>query len=94
MEIINQDFPESVTEPAKAVDTARKKKLDVLCITDHKPMLDAPLTIDLIHEQGGGGNRTPLSECISWSKGVAAESIKMIYDSLRGRNARIYYTQK
>jgi predicted metal-dependent phosphoesterase TrpH len=86
-------FPESVTEPAKAVETAQKKRLDVLCITDHntiqgaivakkhaagidvvigeeissadgeilalfiqeeiKPMLGAPETIDLIHDQGG-----------------------------------------
>ncbi len=86
-------FPESVTEPVKAVEAARRKKLDVLCITDHnttrgatiakkcsgdidvvigeeissadgeilalfiqeeiKPMLSAPETIDLIHEQGG-----------------------------------------
>jgi predicted metal-dependent phosphoesterase TrpH len=28
-------FPESVTDPAKAVEAARRKKLDVLCITDH-----------------------------------------------------------
>ncbi|CAG0997507.1 hypothetical protein METP2_03024 [Methanosarcinales archaeon] len=86
-------FPESVTDPVKAVEAARRKKLDVLCITDHntiqgaiiakkhaenidvvigeeissadgeilalfiqekiKPMLDAPLTIDLIHDRGG-----------------------------------------
>ena len=28
-------FPESVTPPAKMVDAAVKKRLDVLCITDH-----------------------------------------------------------
>jgi predicted metal-dependent phosphoesterase TrpH len=218
-------FPESVTDPVKAVEAARRKKLDVLCITDHntirgaliakkcsgnidvvigeeissadgeilalfiqegiKPMLGAPETIDLIHDQGGiavaahpfsphchsletrihnlkldgvevfnayhrdaysnlmaqtfspgklaklgssdahsldmigngytifegknseelrksimkrktsfGGNRTPLSECISWSKEIASESIKMIYDSLTGeKNQDILYSE-
>ncbi len=212
-------FPESVTEPAKAVEAARKKKLDVLCITDHntiqgaiiakkravgidvvigeeissadgeilalfiqdeiKPMLGAPETIDLIHDQGGiaiaahpfspqcpslgkkicylkldgvevfnayhrdaysnlmaqtfspgkmawlgssdahsidmisngytifegrtseelrrsvlkrktsfGGNKTPLSECMSWSREVAIECIRMIYNSLRGEKSQ------
>jgi predicted metal-dependent phosphoesterase TrpH len=212
-------FPESVTEPAKAVEAARKKKLDVLCITDHntiqgaiiakkraagidvvigeeissadgeilalfiqeeiKPELGAPETIDLIHDQGGvavaahpfspqcpslgkkicdlkldgvevfnachrdaytnlmaqtfspagmawlgssdahsinmigngytifegrtseelrrsilkrntsfGGSRTPLSECMSWSREVAVESIRMIYNSLKGEKSQ------
>jgi predicted metal-dependent phosphoesterase TrpH len=212
-------FPESVTEPAKAVEAARKKKLDVLCITDHntiqgaiiakkraagidvvigeeissadgeilalfiqeeiKPELGAPETIDLIHDQGGvavaahpfspqcpslgkkicdlkldgvevfnachrdaytnlmaqtfspagmawlgssdahsinmigngytifegrtseelrrsilkrntsfGGSRTPLSECMSWSREVAVESIRMIYNSLKGEKSK------
>ncbi|MCZ7356472.1 MAG: hypothetical protein O8C66_03510 [Candidatus Methanoperedens sp.] len=212
-------FPESVTEPVKAVEAARRKELDVLCITDHntirgaiiaqkhsrdievvvgeeissadgeilalfiqeeiKPMRSAPETIDLIHGQGGiaiaahpfspychsletkihnlkldgvevfnayhrdaysnlmaqtftsgrlaklgssdahsinmigngytifegktseelrksiinrktsfGGTRTPLSECISWSKEIASESIKMIYDSLTGEKSQ------
>jgi predicted metal-dependent phosphoesterase TrpH len=212
-------FPESVTEPAKAVEAARRKKLDVLCITDHntirgaiiakkcagdtevvigeeissadgeilalfiqeeiKPMLGAPETIDLIHDQGGvavaahpfspqcpslgkkicylkldgvevfnachrdaysnlmaqtfspeklarlgssdahsismlgngytifegktseelrksilkrktsfGGNKTPLSECMSWSREVAVESIRMIYNSLKGEKSQ------
>ncbi len=212
-------FPESVTDPAKAVEAARKKKLDVLCITDHntiqgaviakkcaagievvigeeissaegeilalfiqeeiKPMLGAPETIDLIHDQGGiaiaahpfsphcpslgkkicnlkldgvevfnachrdaysnlmaqtftpgklarlgssdahsinmigngytifegrtseelrssilkrktyfGGCRTPLSECMSWSREIAVESIRMIYNSLKGQYLR------
>ncbi len=211
-------FPESVTNPVKAVETASRRKLDVLCITDHntikgaiiaqkhtkdievvvgeeissadgeilalfiqeeiKPWLGASETIDLIHEQGGiavaahpfspqchslgkkiqyleldgvevfnachrdaytnlmaqtfspgklawlgssdahsldmigngytifngrtseelrksilkrktsfGGSRTPLSECISWSKEIAIESIKMIYNSLRGEKS-------
>jgi predicted metal-dependent phosphoesterase TrpH len=212
-------FPESVTEPAKAVEAARRKKLDVLCITDHntiqgaviakkhaagidvvigeeissadgeilalfiqeeiKPMLGAPETIDLIHDQGGvavaahpfspqcpslgkkicylkldgvevfnachrdaysnlmaqtfspeklarlgssdahsinmlgngytifegrtseelrrsilkrktsfGGNKTPLSECMSWSREIAVESIRMIYNSLKGEKSQ------
>jgi predicted metal-dependent phosphoesterase TrpH len=218
-------FPESVTDPLKAVETACRRKLDILCITDHntiqgaiiaqkhakdievvvgeeissadgeilalfiqekiKPMLCAHETIDLIHEQGGiavaphpfsplcqsigkkihyleldgvevfnayhrdaytnlmaqtfsprkmawlgssdahsldmigngytifngrtseefrksildrktsfGGSRTPLSECISWSKEIASESIKMIYNSLRGeKNQDILYSE-
>lgn len=218
-------FPESITEPAKAVEAARRKKLDVLCITDHntiqgaiiakkhavgvdvvigeeissadgeilalfiqegiKPNIGAPETIDLIHEQGGiavaahpfspqcpslgkkicylkldgvevfnachrdaytnlmaqtfspgkmawlgssdahsldmigngytifegrtseelrksilkrktsfGGSRTPLSECISWSREIAIESIKMIYNSLRGEKSQdILYSE-
>ncbi len=218
-------FPESVTEPVKAVEAARRKKLDVLCITDHntirgatiakkhardidvvigeeissadgeilalfiqeeiKPMFSAPETIDLIHEQGGiavaahpfsphchslekrihdlkldgvevfnayhrdaysnlmaqtfspgklawlgssdahsldmigngytifegktseelrksimkrktsfGGSKTPISECISWSKEIASESIKMIYDSLTGEKSQdILYSE-
>ncbi len=212
-------FPESVTEPAKAAEAARRKKLDVLCITDHntiqgaiiakkraagidvvigeeissadgeilalfiqeevEPMLGAPETIDLIHDQGGvavaahpfspqcpslgkkicnlkldgvevfnayhrdaytnlmaqtfspagmawlgssdahsinmigngytffegrtseelrrsilkrkttfGGSRTPLSECMSWSREVAVESIRMIYNSLKGEKSQ------
>lgn len=212
-------FPESVTEPVKAVEAARRKKLDVLCITDHntiqgaviakkraagidvvvgeeissadgeilalfiqeeiKPMLGAPETIDLIHDQGGiavaahpfsphcpsigkkicnlkldgvevfnachrdaysnlmaqtlspgklarlgssdahsidmigngytifegrtseelrisilrrktsfGGSRTPLSECMSWSREIAVESIRMIYNSLKGEKSQ------
>ncbi len=212
-------FPESVTEPAKAVEAARRKKLDVLCITDHntiqgaiiakkhaagidvvigeeisstdgeilalfiqeeiKPGLGAPETIDLIHDQGGiaiaahpfspycpslgkkicnlkldgvevfnachrdaysnlmaqtfspgklarlgssdahsinmigngytifegrtseelrrsilkrktsfGGNKTPLSECMSWSREIAVESIRMIYNSLKGEKSQ------
>jgi predicted metal-dependent phosphoesterase TrpH len=212
-------FPESVTEPAKAVEAARRKKLDVLCITDHntirgaiiakkcagdtevvigeeissadgeilalfiqeeiKPMLGAPETIDLIHDQGGvavaahpfspqcpslgkkichlkldgvevfnayhrdaysnlmaqtfspagmawlgssdahsidmignghtifegktseelrksilkrktsfGGSKTPLSECMSWSREVAGDSIRMIYNSLKGEKSQ------
>ena len=28
-------FPESVIDPAKQVDDARRRGLDVLCITDH-----------------------------------------------------------
>ena len=216
-------FPESVTDPVKAVEAARRKKLDVLCITDHntiqgaiiakkhaegidvvigeeissadgeilalfiqekiKPMLDAPLTIDLIHDQGGvavaahpfspqchalgkkichlkldgvevfnayhrdaysnlmaqtftpeklarlgssdahsidmigngytifegrtseelrksilkrktsfGGRKTPLSECMSWSREIAVGSIGMIYNSLKGeKNQDILY---
>lgn len=212
-------FPESVTEPAKAVEAARRKKLDVLCITDHntiqgaviakkraagidvvigeeissadgeilalfiqeeiKPRLGAPETIDLVHDQGGvavaahpfsphcpslekkicnlkldgvevfnachrdaytnlmaqtfspagmawlgssdahsidmigngytlfegrtseelrrsilkrkttfGGSRTPLSECMSWSREVAVESIRMIHNSLKGEKSQ------
>jgi predicted metal-dependent phosphoesterase TrpH len=212
-------FPESVTEPAKAVEAARRKKLDILCITDHntikgaiiakkhaaavevvtgeeissadgeilalfiqeeiKPMLCAPETIDRIHDQGGvavaahpfsphcpslgkkicylkldgvevfnayhrdaysnlmaqtlspgklarlgssdahsidmigngytifegrtseelrksilknktsfGGSKTPLSECMSWSREIAVESIKMIYNSLKGEKSQ------
>lgn len=212
-------FPESVTDPLKAVENAYRRKLDVLCITDHntiqgaiiaqkhakdievvvgeeissadgeilalfiheeiKPWLGASETIDLIREQGGiavaahpfspqchslgkkihnlkldgvevfnachrdaytnlmaqtltprkmawlgssdahsldmigngytifngrtseelrksilkrktsfGGSRTPLSECISWSKEIAIESIKMIYNSLRGEKSQ------
>ncbi len=34
-------FPESVTEPVKAVEAARRKKLDVLCITDHNTIQGA-----------------------------------------------------
>ncbi len=218
-------FPESVTEPARAVEAARKKKLDVLCITDHntikgaliarkyagdidvvvgeevssaegeilalfineeiKPMLGASETIDLIHDQGGiavaahpfspqcsslgkkiryleldgaeafnachrdaysnlmaqtfspgnlarlgssdahsldmigngytifngrtseelrkcilkrktsfGGSKTPLSECISWSREIAVESIKLICESLRGKKSKdILYSE-
>ncbi len=218
-------FPESVTDPVKAVETACRRELDILCITDHntikgafiaqkyakdievvigeeissadgeilalfireeiKPMLDAPLTIDLIHEQGGvavavhpfspqcpslgkkihhlkldgvevfnachrdaytnlmaqtlsprkmawlgssdahsldmigngytifegmtseelrksilkrkvifSGSNTPLSEYISWSKEVAAESMRMIYNSLRGEKSQdILYSE-
>ncbi len=218
-------FPESVIDPLKAVETAYRRKLDVLCITDHntirgaliaqkhaqdtevvvgeeissadgeilalfiqegiKPMLGASETLDLIHEQGGiavaahpfspqcqslgkkiqfleldgvevfnachrdaytnlmaqtfspgklawlgssdahsldmigngytifegktsdelrksiinrktsfGGTRTPLSECISWSKEIASESIKMIYNSLRGEKSQdILYSE-
>jgi predicted metal-dependent phosphoesterase TrpH len=212
-------FPESVTEPAKAVEAARRKKLDILCITDHntikgamiakkhaagvevvigeeisstdgeilalfiqeeiKPKLGAPETIDLIHDQGGvavaahpfspqchalgkkicylkldgvevfnayhrdaysnlmaqtlspsklarlgssdahsiemigngytifegrtseelrksilkrktsfGGSKTPLSECMSWSREIAEESIRMIYNSLKGEKSQ------
>ncbi len=212
-------FPESVTEPAKAVEAARRKKLDILCITDHntikgamiakkhevgievvigeeisstdgeilalfiqeeiKPMLGAPETLDLIHEQGGiavaahpfspqchslgkkihnlkldgvevfnayhrdaysnlmaqtlspgklarlgssdahsidmigngytifkgrtseelrksilnrktsfGGRKTPLSECMSWSREIALESIRMIYNSIKGEKSQ------
>lgn len=196
-------FPESVTEPARAVEAARKKKLDVLCITDHntikgaliarkyagdidvvvgeevssaegeilalfineeiKPMLGASETIDLIHDQGGiavaahpfspqcsslgkkiryleldgaeafnachrdahsldmigngytifngrtseelrkcilkrktsfGGRKTPLSECISWSREIAIESIMLICESLRGKKSKdILYSE-
>ncbi len=212
-------FPESVTDPVKATETASRRKLDVLCITDHntikgaiiaqkhakdievvvgeeissvdgeilalfiqeeiKPWLGASETIDLIHEQGGiavaahpfspqcqslgkkihyleldgvevfnachrdaytnlmaqtfsprkmawlgssdahsldmigngytifegmtseelrksilkrkvafSGSSTPLSEYISWSKEVAAESMSMIYNSLRGEKSQ------
>lgn len=212
-------FPESITEPAKAVEAARRKKLDVLCITDHntiqgaiiakkhakgidvvigeeissadgeilalfiqeeiKPMLCAPETIDLIHDQGGvavaahpfspqcpslgkkicylkldgvevfnsyhrdaysnlmaqtlspgklarlgssdahsidmigngytifhgrtseelrksilkrktsfGGSKTPITECMSWSREIAVESIRMIYNSLKGEKSQ------
>jgi len=218
-------FPESVTDPLKAVETACRRKLDVLCITDHntiqgaiiaqkhpqdtevvvgeeissadgeilalfiqeeiKPWLGAPETIDLIHEQGGiavaahpfspychslgkkichlkldgvevfnayhrdaysnlmaqtfspgklawlgssdahsidmigngytifegrtseelrksilkrktsfGGSKTPLSECMSWSREIAEESIRMIYNSLRGEKSQdILYSE-
>ncbi len=218
-------FPESVTDPVKAIEVARRKKLDVLCITDHntiqgaviakkfagdvevvigeeissadgeilalfiqeeiKPGLSAPETIDIIHEEGGiavaahpfspqcpslgkgihdlkldgievfnachrdaytnlmaqalspagvawvgssdahslnmigngytifegktseelyksilkrktsfGGNTTPLSECISWSREIAVECIKMIYNSLRGEKSEdILYSE-
>ncbi|KPQ43288.1 MAG: PHP domain protein, partial [Candidatus Methanoperedens nitroreducens] len=34
-------FPESVTDPVKAVEAARRKKLDVLCITDHNTIQGA-----------------------------------------------------
>ncbi len=211
-------FPESITDPYKAVESARRKNLDVICITDHntikgaviakkhagievvmgeeissadgeilalfiqeeiKPMLGAPETIDLIHEQGGiaiaahpfspqcpslgkkicflkldgvevfnachrdaysnlmaqtfspaklawlgssdahsinmigngytifegrtseelrrsilrrktsfGGSKTSLSECMSWSREIAIESIKIIYNSLRGETSQ------
>ncbi len=41
-----------------------------------------------------GGSRTPLSECISWSKEIAIESIKMIYNSLRGEKSQdILYSE-
>ncbi len=218
-------FPESVTDPARAVEAARRKKLDVLCVTDHntiegaviakkcagdidvvigeeissadgeilalfiqeeiKPLLGAPDTIDRIHEQGGiavaahpfspqcpslgkkifnlkldgvevfnachrdaysnlmaqtfspgklawlgssdahslnmignghtifegktseelyksilkrktffGGNKTPLSECMSWSREIASESIKMIYNSLKEEKSQdILYSE-
>ncbi len=218
-------FPESITDPLKAVETACKRKLDVLCITDHntikgaliaqkyakdievvvgeeisstdgeilalfiqeeiKPMLGGEETIDIIHEQGGlavaphpfspqctslgkkicylkldgvevfnayhrdaysnpmaqifspdkaaklgssdahsidmigngytifegrtseelrrsilkrktyfGGRRTPLSECMSWSREVAVESIRMIYNSLKGEKSQdILYSE-
>ncbi|MCE8426102.1 MAG: PHP domain-containing protein [Candidatus Methanoperedens sp.] len=212
-------FPESITEPAKAVEAARRKKLDILCITDHntikgaiiakkhatgievvigeeissahgeilalfiqeeiKPNLGAPETIDLIHDQGGvaiaahpfspqcpslgkkicylkldgvevfnayhrdvysnlmaqtlspgklarlgssdahsidmigngytifdgrtseelrksilkrktsfGGSKTPLKECMSWSREIAVESIRLIYNSLKGEKSQ------
>ncbi|VVB97545.1 PHP-associated [uncultured archaeon] len=212
-------FPESVTDPARAVEAACRKKLDVLCITDHntiqgaviakkcagdidvvigeeissadgeilalfiqekiKPGLGAPETIDLIHDQRGiavavhpfspqcpslgkkicnlkldgvevfnachrdaysnlmaqtfspsgmawlgssdahsidmigngytifegktseefyksilkrktsfGGNKTSLSECMSWSREIAMECIKIIYNSLRGEKSQ------
>jgi hypothetical protein len=42
-------FPESITEPAKAVEAARRKKLDILCITDHNTIKDA--IISLQHNQ-------------------------------------------
>ncbi len=211
-------FPESVTEPLRAIETARKKKLDVLCITDHntirgaiiakkyakgidvvigeeissadgeilglfmqeeiKPKLSVAETIDRIHDQGGiaiaphpfsphcpslgkeisnfkldgvevfnaghrdaysnilaqtfsprtmawlgssdahsismigngytvfegrssdelrksilrgitsfGGNRTPLSECMSWSREIAIESFRMICNSVKGKKS-------
>lgn len=218
-------FPESVTDPVKAVEAAHRKNLDVLCITDHntiqgaliakkaardievvigeeistadgeilalfiqegiKPMLGAEETIDLIHEQAGlsiaphpfspqcsslgkkirylklegvevfnayhrdaysnpmaqafspekvarlgssdahsldmigngytifkgntseelrksilgretyfGGRPTPLSECMSWSREVAVESIKMICNSIRGEEKQdILYSE-
>ncbi|MDW7727380.1 MAG: PHP-associated domain-containing protein [Candidatus Methanoperedens sp.] len=218
-------FPESVTDPLKAVETAYRRELDVLCITDHntikgaliaqkhakdievvageeissadgeilalfiqediKPRLGASETIDLIHEQGGiavaphpfspmcpslgkkishlkldgvevfnashrdaytnlmaqtfspgklawlgnsdahalgmigngytifegrtaeefrksilkrkvtfRGSRTPLSEYRSWSKEVASESMRMIYNSLRGEKSQdILYSE-
>ncbi|MEQ9731076.1 MAG: PHP-associated domain-containing protein [Candidatus Methanoperedens sp.] len=218
-------FPESVTDPIKAVEAARRKKLDVLCITDHntiqgaliakkhardidvvigeeisstegeilalfiqqeiKPMLGAPETIDRIHEQGGvaiaahpfspqcpslgkkirylkldgvevfnachrdaysnlmaqtfspgklakmgssdahsidmigngytifegrtaeelrksimkrktsfGGSKTPLSECMLWSREIAIECIKMIFNSLKGEKSQdILYSE-
>ncbi|NJD53680.1 MAG: PHP domain-containing protein [Candidatus Methanoperedens sp.] len=212
-------FPESVTDPVKAIEAAQRKKLDILCITDHntiqgaikakkhaedidvvigeeisstdgeilalfiqekiKPLLGAPETIDLIHDQGGvaiaahpfspqcsslgkkichlkldgvevfnayhrdaysnlmaqtfapgnlarlgssdahsmdmigngytifegrtseelrksiikrkttfGGNKTSLSECMSWSREIAVESIGMIYNSLKGEKSQ------
>ncbi len=212
-------FPESITDPARAVEAAYRKKLDVLCITDHdtihgaliakkcakdidvvvgeevssedgeilalfiqeeiKPGLSAPETIDIIHDQGGiavaahpfspqcpslgkkicclkldgvevfnachrdaysnlmaqtfspaklarmgssdahsvnmigngytifegrtseelrrsilkrktsfGGNKTPLSECMSWSREIAVESIRMIYNSMKGKKSQ------
>ena len=31
-------FPESITQPEKMVDSARKKGLDIICITDHNAM--------------------------------------------------------
>ncbi|HEY9246635.1 MAG TPA: hypothetical protein VIO11_07310 [Candidatus Methanoperedens sp.] len=34
-------FPESITEPAMAFETARNRKLDVLCITDHNTIKGA-----------------------------------------------------
>ncbi len=218
-------FPESVTDPLKAVETACRRELDILCITDHntirgaiiaqkhannievvigeeisstegeilalfineeiKPMLTASETIDLIHDQGGiavaahpfspqcsslgkkvrylkldgieafnachrdaytnfmaqafspgnlarlgssdahsldmigngytifngrtseelrksilerktsfGGSKTPLSECISWSREIAIESFKLICDSLRGKKSEdILYSE-
>jgi hypothetical protein len=40
------------------------------------------------------GSCTPLSECISWSKEVAAESMRMIYNSLRGEKSQdILYSE-
>jgi hypothetical protein len=35
-----------------------------------------------------GGSRTPLSECMSWSREVAVESIRMIYNSLKGEKSQ------
>ena len=218
-------FPDSVTDPIKAVAAAQRKKLDVLCITDHdtirgsiiakknagnidvvageeitsadgeilalfipeeiKPGLGAAETIDKIHSQGGiviaphpfspqcpsleskifnlkldgvevfnayhrdrysnliaqrlslgklarvgssdahtlgmigngytafkgntgeelrkailkgevsfGGNKTPLSECMLWSREAANEIIKMIYSSMKGeKNNDVLYSQ-
>ncbi len=41
-----------------------------------------------------GGSRTPLSECISWSKEIAIESFMMIYNSLRGEKSQdILYSE-
>ncbi len=34
-------FPESITEPVKAVEVASRKNLDVLCITDHNTIQGA-----------------------------------------------------
>ena len=34
------------------------------------------------------GSRTLLSECMSWSREIAMESIKMIYDSLTGKKSQ------
>ncbi len=35
-----------------------------------------------------GGNKTPLSECMSWSREIAVESIRMIYNSLKGEKSQ------
>ncbi len=146
-------FPESITEPAKAVKAARRKKLDVLCITDHNTVhgaidakkicnleLDGVEAFNAYHRDAYsnlmaqtlspeklarlgssdahsinmigngytifegrtaeelhksilnrktsfGGSRTPLSECMSWSREIAFESIRMIFNSLKGEKS-------
>lgn len=45
-------FPESVTPPAKMVDAAVKKRLDVLCITDHNEIEGAWKAQRYVREKG------------------------------------------
>jgi predicted metal-dependent phosphoesterase TrpH len=68
-------FPESVTEPAKAVEAARRKKLDMLCITDHNTIKGA-----MIAKKHAAGFEVVIGEEISSADG---EILALFYP---GRN--------